>query len=53
VQYTTALAGAGLKVTAASPNRTLAATPVTVTDLIDERFPGLMIFLLALINRST
>jgi hypothetical protein len=33
----TAFAGAGLNVTPASPNRALAAIPVTVADLIERR----------------
>src|SRR3974390_1739357 len=37
-QYTTAPAGAELKVTAARPIRTLAAIPVTATDLIERCF---------------
>ena len=41
-QYTTALAGAGLRVRPASPNRALAAIPATVADLIERRFVGCM-----------
>ncbi len=41
-QYTTALAGAGLRVRPASPNKTLAAIPATVADLIERRFLGCM-----------
>src|SRR4029078_3321534 len=41
-QYTTALAGAGLSVRPASPNRALAAIPATVADLIERRFLGCM-----------
>jgi hypothetical protein len=37
-QYTTASAGAGLRVTPAKPNRTLTAKPADVTDLIERRF---------------
>jgi hypothetical protein len=50
-QYTTALAGAGLRVRPVSPNRTLATIPVTVADLIDRRFVGRMAeFLFALVE---
>jgi hypothetical protein len=49
-QYTTALAGAGLRAAPANPNRTLAAIPAAVTDLIERRFVGCMILLLALAN---
>jgi hypothetical protein len=40
VQYTTALAGAGLRVTPASPSKALAAIPAKVADLIERRFLG-------------
>jgi hypothetical protein len=36
------LAGAGLRVRPASPNRALAAIPATVADLIERRFLGCM-----------
>ncbi len=41
-QYTTALAGAELRVRPVSPNRTLAAIPATVADLIERRFLACM-----------
>jgi hypothetical protein len=41
-----ALAGAGLRVTPANPNRKLAAIPVTVTDLIERCFVRCMVILL-------
>src|SRR6476469_8418339 len=39
-QYTTALAGAELKVRPARPNKALAAIPPTVADLIERRLVG-------------
>jgi hypothetical protein len=45
-QYTTAAAGAGVKVTPASPRRTLAAIPATVTDFTEKRLLGCMVVLL-------
>ena len=45
-RYTTAPAGTGLRVRAANPNRTLAAIPVTVTDLIERRLLRRMVMLL-------
>jgi hypothetical protein len=51
VQYTTAAAGAALKVTPANPSRTLAAIPETVTDLIERRLLRcIVILLVALVN---
>ena len=41
-QYTTALAGAGLRVRPASPNRALAAIPAAVADWVERRFLGCM-----------
>jgi hypothetical protein len=42
----TAPAGAGLRVTPANPNRTLAVIPATVTDLIERHFIQCMALLL-------
>jgi hypothetical protein len=48
-QYTTAAADPGLRITPATPNRALAAIPVTVTVLMERQFLDfMMIFLLAL-----
>jgi hypothetical protein len=41
----TALAGAGLRVTAAKPKKRLAAIPATVTGLIERRFLEFMVIL--------
>src|SRR4051794_31107042 len=45
-QYTTALAGAGLRVRPARPDRALTAMPATLADLIERRFFGCMADLL-------